>query len=309
MLDFNALAILVKVVELGSFTQAAEALGMTKSTVSRKVSDLERNLGVRLITRSTRSLKLTAEGERFYQSCLLAKDIMEQAEVEITAHQELIQGDLNVVMPVELGHQVLGPYINEFIKLHPHIRVHLEMSNREVDIIGEGIDLYAQVGTRKDSNLVSRLLTNSTRVVAASPAYLAETGMVQSPTDLRSPHRQVKVYNQAVKLLAWELFDKQGQSFSIDLPYQLRVNTITASLQACLDGLGIAVLPTFLCRPHFESGRLVQLLSNWQMPTVPISLVYANRTLMPKRLRTLIDYLVTRLNEDMQQGVSATRID
>jgi len=181
--------------------------------------------------------------------------------------------------------------------------VHLEMSNREVDIIGEGIDLYAQVGTRKDSNLVSRLLTNATRVVAASPAYLAETGTVTAPSDLRPPHRQVKVYNQAVKLLSWELHDEEGDVFNIDLPYRLRVNTITASLQACLDGLGIAVLPTFLCRPHFESGSLMQLFTDWQMPTVPISLVYANRTLMPKRLRTLIDYLVTRLSEDMQHGV------
>ncbi|MGF1680097.1 LysR family transcriptional regulator [Photobacterium minamisatsumaniensis] len=298
-MDLNAIAVFSQVVDCGSFTQAAEILDMTKSTVSRKVAELEQHLGVRLITRSTRSLVLTPEGESFYQSCCQMLDIMGQAELEVTANQDLVRGRLNVVMPVELGQQVLGQYINDFLKLYPHVTVHLELTNREVDIIGEGIDLYAQVGEMDDSSLVSRPLTLSARVLAASPTYLEQFGGITTPADLKPPHHQVKIYNKAVKLPNWHLM-QSGDAVSIDLPYRLRVNTITSSLDACLGGLGIAILPEFICREHFASGRLIKLLPEWDMPLVPVSLVYPQRKLMPKRLRVLVDFLVERFEDRMK---------
>lgn len=292
-MDLNTIAIFSQVVDSGSFTQAAENLELTKSTVSRKVAELEQHLGVRLITRSTRSLVLTQEGETFYQSCTQMLEIMSQAELEVSANQDLIRGRLNVVMPVELGHQVLGPTINAFLKAYPNVIIHLELTNRDVDVIGEGIDLYAQVGEVEDSSLVSRPLTASQRVLVASPAYLEQYGMVNSPADLVPPHHQIKVHNTAVKLPQWH-FIQSGDLVSLDLPYRFRVNTITASLSACLDGLGVAVLPEFICRTHLAEGHLVQLLPDWEMPLVPVSLVYPQRKLMPKRLRVLIDYLLAR---------------
>lgn len=305
-MDLNSVAIFAQVVEGGSFTQAADMLDLTKSTVSRKVADLEQHLGVRLITRSTRSLVLTPEGERFYQSCVQMLEIMSQAELEVTANQDLIRGRLNVVMPVELGHQVMGQFINDFIKLYPNVLVHLELTNREVDIIGEGIDLYAQVGEMDDSTLVSRQLTESVRVLAASPAYLEQYGQIQTPADLKPPHHQVKVYNKAVKLPNWHLMEDNGNTIIIDLPYKLRVNTITSSLSACLDGLGVAILPEFICREYFASGKLVCLLPDWNMPAVPVSLVYPQRKLLPKRLRVFIDYLVERFEQrDKEIGTAA----
>ncbi|GAL04501.1 transcriptional regulator LysR family homolog 4 [Photobacterium aphoticum] len=206
-----------QVVDSGSFTQAAENLELTKSTVSRKVAELEQHLGVRLITRSTRSLVLTQEGETFYQSCTQMLEIMSQAELEVSANQDLIRGRLNVVMPVELGHQVLGPTINAFLKAYPNVTIHLELTNRDVDVIGEGIDLYAQVGEVEDSSLVSRPLTASRRVLVASPAYLEQYGMVNSPADLVPPHHQIKVHNTAVKLPQWH-FIQSGDLVSLDLP-------------------------------------------------------------------------------------------
>lgn len=292
-MDLNTIAIFSQVVDSGSFTQAAENLELTKSTVSRKVAELEQHLGVRLITRSTRSLVLTQEGETFYQSCTQMLEIMSQAELEVSANQDLIRGRLNVVMPVELGHQVLGPTINAFLKAYPNVTIHLELTNRDVDVIGEGIDLYAQVGEVEDSSLVSRPLTASRRVLVASPAYLEQYGMVNSPADLVPPHHQIKVHNTAVKLPQWH-FIQSGDLVSLDLPYRFRVNTITASLSACLDGLGVAVLPEFICRTHLAEGHLVQLLPDWEMPLVPVSLVYPQRKLMPKRLRALIDFLLAR---------------
>ncbi|MEZ9290358.1 LysR substrate-binding domain-containing protein [Vibrio lentus] len=292
-MDLNAVTVFTQVVDCGSFTHAAEALNMTKSTVSRKLAELEQHLGVRLITRSTRSLVLTPEGERFYQSSMQMQEIMNQAELEVSANQDLIRGPLNVVLPVELGHQVLAQYIHSFLKEHPNVTLNLELTNREVDIIAEGIDLYAQIGELADSSLVSRYLTTSKRTLVASPEYLEQFGEIKTPSDLKSPFRLIEVVNKAARLPKWHLQLKGGESVLIDLPYQLRVNTITACLTACVDGLGLAVLPEFICREHFKTGRLVRLLPEYEMPEVSVSLVYADRQLMPKRKKVFIDYLLT----------------
>ncbi|MBU2898130.1 LysR family transcriptional regulator [Vibrio hepatarius] len=299
-MDLNAITVFAQVVDCGSFTHAADALDMTKSTVSRKLAELETHLGVRLLTRSTRSLILTPEGERFYQSSLQMLEILNQAELEVSAHQNLIRGPLKVVLPLELGHQVLGSYINAFLKQYPNVTINLELSNREVDMISEGIDLYAQVGELQDSSLISRPLTKSQRVLAASPEYLEEYGHIQSHQGLCSPHQMVDVFNRAVKLPKWHLISPEGKEpIQIDLPYRLRVNTITACLKACLDGLGIAVLPEFICREHFSSGKLIQLLPAYTMPEVAVSLVYTDRQLMPKRKEVFINFLLAAFKGDI----------
>ncbi|PMM42117.1 LysR family transcriptional regulator [Vibrio splendidus] len=292
-MDLNAVTVFTQVVDCGSFTHAAEALNMTKSTVSRKLAELEQHLGVRLITHSTRSLVLTPEGERFYQSSIQMHEIMSQAELEVSANQDLIRGPLNVVLPVELGHQVLAKYIHSFLKEHPNVTLNLELTNREVDIIGEGIDLYAQIGELLDSSLVSRYLTTSKRALVASPEYLEQFGDIKTPADLKPPFRLIEVMNKAARLPKWHLQLEDGESILIELPCQLRVNTITACLTACVDGLGIAVLPEFICRDHFQTGKLIRLLPEYDMPEVSVSLVYADRQLMPKRKKVFIDYLLT----------------
>ncbi|CAH6957437.1 Transcriptional regulator, LysR family [Vibrio chagasii] len=300
-MDLNAVTVFTQVVDCGSFTNAAEVLNMTKSTVSRKLAELEQHLGVRLITRSTRSLILTPEGERFYQSSLQMQEIMNQAELEVSANQDLIRGPLSVVLPVELGHQVLAKYIHSFLLEYPNVTMNLELTNREVDIIGEGIDLYAQIGELVDSSLVSRYLTTSKRVLVASPKYLEQVGPIHTPKDLKIPFRMIEVVNKAARLPKWELQLGDGESELIQLPSQLRVNTITACLTACVDGLGLAVLPEFICREHFKTGRLVKLLPEYDMPQVSVSLVYADRQLMPKRKKVFIDYLLTAFQSEKRK--------
>ncbi|OAJ93845.1 LysR family transcriptional regulator [Vibrio bivalvicida] len=296
-MDLNAINVFVQVVECGSFTQAAESLSMTKSTVSRKLADLERHLGVRLITRSTRSLVITPEGERFYQSSQQMLELLNQAELEVSANQDLIRGPLNVVFPVELGQQVLSKHIHRFLADHPHVTLNLELTNREVDIIAEGIDLYAQIGELADSSLVSRYLASSTRILVASPEYIEKFGQIDSHHDLKPPHQLVEVSNKGARFPKWHL-GLEDVSYQIDLPYQLRVNTITSCLNACIDGLGISVLPEFICLEHLNSGRLVRLLPDYIMPEVSVSLVYADRRLMPKRKKVFIDYLLDAFHKE-----------
>ncbi|KJY83486.1 LysR family transcriptional regulator [Vibrio galatheae] len=301
-MDLNAINVFAQVVECGSFTHAAEALNMTKSTVSRKLAELEQHLGVRLVTRSTRSLLLTPEGERFYQSSQQMLELINQAELEVSANQDLVKGPLNVVFPVELGQQVLSKYIHQFLLEYPHVSLNLELTNREVDIIGEGIDLYAQIGELADSNLVSRYLISSKRVMVASPEYLEKFGQVNSHLDLKEPHQLVEVFNKGARLPKWQLGLEKDFSYQIDLPYQLRVNTVTSCLNACIDGLGIAVLPEFICVEHFTTGKLERLLPEYTMPEVSVSLVYADRQLMPKRKKAFIDYLLEAFHTEHSQA-------
>ncbi|MFA0087836.1 LysR substrate-binding domain-containing protein [Vibrio sp. 10N.261.51.F12] len=296
-MDLNAVSVFTQVVDCGSFTHAAEALNMTKSTVSRKLAELEEHLGVRLVTRSTRSLILTPEGEQFYQSSLQMLEIMNQAELEVSVNQDLVRGPLHVVLPVELGHQVLASYIHGFLHEYPNVTMNLELTNREVDMIGEGIDLYAQIGELVDSSLVSRHLTASKRVLVASAQYLQEFGEVHTHQDLIPPHKMVEVFNKAARLPKWHLQPEGGELVQIDLPCQLRVNTLTACLTACIDGLGVAVLPEFICLEHFRTGKLIRLLPGYTMPEVSVSLVYADRKLMPKRKKVFIDYLLNAFQQ------------
>lgn len=293
-MDLNAVVIFTYVVNFESFTHAADALDMTKSTVSRKIDELERYLGVRLLTRSTRSLILTPEGHQLYQSAVHMMEIMEQSELEISANQDLIRGQLNVVMPVEIGHLFAGRFVNDFLKLHPHVNVDLELTNREVDIIGEGIDLYFQVGVMEDSTLISRPITQSKRALVASPSYLEENGHICCLDDLAPPHKKIKTVTKAVKPIPWQFSMNGSVVKTVDLPHQLQANTITSAMQGCLDGLGIAMLPEFMCFENIDSRHLIRLLPEYQMPIIPVSLVYTNRKLIPKRLKALVDFLLAK---------------
>ncbi|MCE4934015.1 MULTISPECIES: LysR family transcriptional regulator [Aliivibrio] len=291
-MDLNNITLLNQVVDSGSFTQAATNLGMTKSTVSRKLAELEEHLGVKLITRSTRKLGLTQEGEIFYQASVKVLDIMQQTELELTANQNLIRGHLNLAMPVEIGHNVMSDYINSFLKRYPEVSINLEMTNREVDIIGDGIDLYVQIGEINDSSLVARTIDFSERIIAASPEYLNNYGYIQTPEDLQAPHHQIRVVN-AVKVPNL-YFNQVDKAIRVNLPYRLKVNTVTACKSACLSGLGIASLPEFICREHINNGELVRILPDWDLPRVAISLVFPQNKLLPKRLRAFIDHVLER---------------
>ncbi|USR96806.1 LysR family transcriptional regulator [Aliivibrio fischeri] len=291
-MDLNNITLLNQVVDSGSFTQATTNLGMTKSTVSRKLAELEEHLGVKLITRSTRKLGLTQEGEIFYQASVKVLDIMQQTELELTANQNLIRGHLNLAMPVEIGHNVMSDYINSFLKRYPEVSINLEMTNREVDIIGDGIDLYVQIGEINDSSLVARTIDFSERIIAASPEYLNNYGHIQTPEDLQAPHHQIRVVN-AVKVPNL-YFNQVDKAIRVNLPYRLKVNTVTACKSACLSGLGIASLPEFICREHINNGELVRILPDWDLPRVAISLVFPQNKLLPKRLRAFIDHVLER---------------
>ncbi|MEH6530140.1 MAG: LysR family transcriptional regulator [Photobacterium frigidiphilum] len=288
--DLNTLEMFARVVACHSFTQAAAELEITKSTISRKIAELEKHLGTRLLTRSTRTLVLTKEGKTFYQSCVHIIELIEQTELEVMASHDLIRGPLNIVMPVEVGNGLLGRCMKEFMKLHPHVTIHLELSNRKVDLIAEGIDLKVQVGELDESSLIARTFHYSTRILVASPEYLAEYGTPIILGDLKAPHQQIK--NSSSIRTA-------DKNVLAGLPYRFNVNTINSLLEACLDGFGITFMPEFICKEHIVSGRLVHVLPDVYSAQIPVSFVYPERKLISKRLRAFIDFTIMRFEEEI----------
>ena len=292
--DLNTIAIFARVVERQSFTLAAAELELTKSTVSRKIAELERYLGIRLLTRSTRQLVLTAEGDAFYRSCSQILDVLKQSELEVTASHDLVCGTLKMVMPVEVGKGFFGDCIKAFMALHPNLKIHLELSNRKVDLIKEGFDVMIQVGEIEDSSLIVRTFHHSTRVLVASPQYIEQYGLPQSLADLKAPHQQIRMISSI----------RTGNKNVLEgLPYRFKVNTLSAALDLCLDGFGITYIPEFLCRNLITKGKLVHILPSLyasQVP-IPISFIYPERDLMPRRLRAFIDFTITRFQDEIER--------
>lgn len=288
-MDLNAALILVRIVDKGSFTAAAQELGMTKAMVSRRIAELERRLGVRLLYRSTRQLTLTEEGEQYYQRCSKAVDALTEAELMLSARQQEVTGTLKLAVPIETGQLVVGRMVAKFLQRYPAMQVELELTNRILDPISEGLDAVVRVGDMSNSNLAARRLWSTERLLCASPDYLARSSAIARPEDLLR-HERVAVSSGF--LASHWCFERDGREVLVDPPSRFRVNNITCAREAAKAGLGVASLPAMLCLEELERGELVSLLPEWQQPRVPIYLLFPERRLMPRKLRAFIDFMV-----------------
>ncbi|WP_421200386.1 LysR substrate-binding domain-containing protein [Aeromonas enteropelogenes] len=288
-MDLNAALILVRIVDKGSFTAAAQELGMTKAMVSRRIAELERRLGVRLLYRSTRQLTLTEEGEQYYQRCSKAVDALTEAELMLSARQQEVTGTLKLAVPIETGQLVVGRMVAKFLQRYPAMQVELELTNRILDPISEGLDAVVRVGDMSNSNLAARRLWSTERLLCASPDYLARSPAIVRPEDLLR-HERVAVSSGF--LASHWCFERDGREVLVDPPSRFRVNNITCAREAAKAGLGLASLPAMLCLEELERGELVSLLPEWQQPRVPIYLLFPERRLMPRKLRAFIDFMV-----------------
>ncbi|WP_439837466.1 LysR family transcriptional regulator [Aeromonas enteropelogenes] len=288
-MDLNAALILVRIVDKGSFTAAAQELGMTKAMVSRRIAELERRLGVRLLYRSTRQLTLTEEGEQYYQRCSKAVDALTEAELMLSVRQQEVTGTLKLAVPIETGQLVVGRMVAKFLQRYPAMQVELELTNRILDPISEGLDAVVRVGDMSNSNLAARRLWSTERLLCASPDYLARSPAIARPEDLLR-HERVAVSSGF--LASHWCFERDGREVLVDPPSRFRVNNITCAREAAKAGLGVASLPAMLCLEELERGELVSLLPEWQQPRVPIYLLFPERRLMPRKLRAFIDFMV-----------------
>lgn len=289
---FGALPVFIAVVENGGFSPAAEQLGISKSAVSKRITQLEADFGVKLFSRTTRKISLTEAGEHYYAHAVVAFNAAKDAEDSVAQLQGEPQGTLRINTPMSFGHLHIAPLIPDFLKRFPKIRIDMVMDDKVVDLVGGGFDLAIRGSDLEDSNLVARRLAPLNNSLCASPEYLAEHGTPLSPTQL-SEHNCL-AFSYSKDDIEWH-FTQDSQLYSVEVRGNYQVNNSEALRLAILSGLGIGRLPTFIAGPDIKSGRLIQLLPAYEMPGKSLYAVYPERQYLPAKVRVFLDYLIEKL--------------
>lgn len=287
--DLNELAIFVKVADEGTFTAAGRALGLPKSTVSRKVASLEERLEIRLIQRTTRKVALTDAGRRFYERCRSIIDAIGDAEREVGDLGEVPRGRLRVTGPLDFGEMALTQPVLAFTRKYPEVRLEFEVSQRVVDLVGEGYDLAIRIGSLRDSTMIARKLTSIDAAIVASPGYLEAHGTPKHPREL-SDHRMV-VFSPAPSAFQWHLHGPD-ETISLGVDGAITSNHFAVVRDAVLDGQGIAVVPSFAACEAIRDGRMVQILKEWKSDPSDVHAVYPTGRHLSPTMRAFIDHLI-----------------
>lgn len=285
-MELASLQAFIKVVQTGSFTRAADALHTQKARLSRVVSALERELSVRLLERSTRSLSLTEAGREFFErahAILASVDDARQAMQRIRGEP---QGTLRLTCGVEFGLVAVGGWIAEYLSTYPQVQVEADYSNRVVDIVHEGYDLAVRVGPLSDSSLAARRLGLLDYGLYASSEYVRRQGEPASPQELAA--HPLVVYAGAAQQGVWQL-TRGDDTYRVKLQPRLRVNTSLAAREALQRGLGIGLLPRRVAEPAGQPALLRRVLSDWAAPEVPVHAVFASARYLTPKVRAFID--------------------
>jgi len=293
--DLNEAVMFVTVVERGSFTAAARALGVPKTTLSRKIQALEDRIGSMLLKRTTRRIGLTESGQLYYAHCARLPRVLEDAEAAVVQLSGAPRGWLRVTAPYTLGMQIIVPLVPEFMARYPDVRLDMQLSNDVVDLVASDLDLALRVGALRDSLLVARPLARFSTHVYASPEYLARYGEPLVPADVVHHRALALSQHRHHGRYAWTLGDG-AQSEDLAIAPVIVMNEPSALRDAVLAGLGIALLPDRLAEPLEEHGNLQRLLPAWAGPDAELNAVYPRDRVLPPKVRVFIDFLVERLS-------------
>lgn len=288
-MDVNDVLIFVRVAQAGSFSQAAKQLKMPVSTVSRRIAVLEEQLGVPLLIRTTRSLKITEVGRTYLEHGRTIAAEIEKAEALATNLQSIPQGTLRITATPDFGNQFLGPILCDFLEAHPRVNVDVVLTERVVDLIAEGFDLAIRIGELEDSSLMSRKIGDLAMQLVASPTYLKRRGEPRKPADL-----------QQAECILFTGDDEEGRFVlrgpggvkPVRVPARLKSNNVQLVRDLALDGRGIAQLPVFLIAEDLDRGRLKPVLRECTYLTGPIHVVYPGQRFLLPKVRAFVDHLL-----------------
>jgi DNA-binding transcriptional LysR family regulator len=291
--DLPTLAVFAEVVERRSFTAAAAAVGLAKSAISRRIASLETRMGVRLLQRTTRLVSPTEEGRRLYQHC--ARLIAAARGADLVLSNAETGGPVRVSAPVAFAQLHLSAGVAEFLRRHPHATVHLDATDRVVDLVADGIDVAIRVGRLADSSLVARRLYSDPIVAVASPGYLTRCGAPRHESDA-GRHVWLRYSTQwfGGDRLPWTTRRATRERAA---GRQLVAGDAIVVCRAAVEGLGIAMLPSHVVAGEVAAGRLVRVLEHRVLPRIDVSLIHPAQRPMPARVRSLIDFLVTRFRD------------
>ena len=285
----------VALVESRSISKAAERMDIAVSAVSRRLKELESGLGVQLVQRTTRRMHITEAGEKFYRRCGRLLDDLEEAKHEASNTATALSGTLRIATPLSFGVAHLSPAVAAFMHLHPQIKIELDMSDRRIDLVEEGLDLAIRIGTLEDSSLMARKLASVRHVVCASPDFLNRHGIPSTPQDLSA--LPALCYGNLSQPDTWHYHDKDSKPGQVKVPMRMRANNGDALVEAAIAGLGVLCEPSFIVHGSVERGVLKPLLTDYQWNPMGIFAVYPQTKHMPTRVRAFIDFLVSSFGD------------
>jgi DNA-binding transcriptional LysR family regulator len=289
--DLNDLYFFAAVVEHGGFSAASRALHVPKSRLSKRVSQLEDGLGVRLLQRTTRKFVVTEAGERFYRHCQAMLAEARAATEDVAALRGEPSGLVRLSCPVSLAQSLLAPLLPAFLARHPQVQLRVLSSNRRVDVIGEGYDIAIRVRDKLDTDaeLVARSFGPKRVVLVASPAFLAEHGEPRSPQDLSTLPVLSSFEHEGEQ--NWELYDGNCAKTSVPVQPRLVCGEFRVLIDAAMQGVGIAWVPEQTCIEELRDGRLRVVLQDWGLPQGILHIVYPSRRGMLPAVRALVEFL------------------
>lgn len=302
MIDLNDLRVFERVAATSSFSAAGRALGLPKSTVSRNIARLEQQLGARLFQRTTRAVILTVAGEALRIRCV---ELMSRIDETVTYVESLAgepRGLLRVSAGIGFGINVLSRHLPEFLARFPHVDVSLDLTSRDLDLVADRVDVAIRMGPLPDSALVATRLGGVRRCLAAAPDYLGRHGRPLTPGDL-SAHECIEMPRGDGRMRTWH-FHRGGEMATVDVRNRVSVNDALTIHQLVRNGAGLGVLSAYLCVDDFAEGRLVPLLTDWEIAPIEVNLLFPSKRELSQTVRAFVDFMreVSVPNQHWQGG-------
>ncbi|WP_310386693.1 LysR family transcriptional regulator [Roseateles sp.] len=292
---FQATKLFVRVVDLGSFSKAADDFGIGQPSVTKLMAQLEKQLGSRLLHRSTHGVSPTEIGALYYEKCKLIAHHLEEAESVAMLMQSQVQGGLRISTTMDFGRRVLAPLTLRFLEINPKLNVELLFDDHLVNMVEQGIDVAIRMGRLADSTFGARYLGLNPWSLVAAPDYLARRGRPSSPAELATHAALVcsTVQNDS----RWHFSAAKGKAVTVQVSGPMRSNNKTALMEAACAGFGIAALPTYVVHESIKSGALVTVLDAWTLPTQEVHAVYPSPRMVPAKVTGFIEWLQGQLGE------------
>lgn len=289
----QAMRVFTRVVELGSFTKAADDLSLPRATVTYAIKELETRLAARLLNRTTRQVNATADGEAYYQRCVRLLADLEETESVFRHATVNPKGKLRVTMGSQAQHFVL-PYLPAFCERYPGIDLEIDIADRFVDLVRDGVDCAVRSGELRDSSLYGRRIAKLAQITCASPTYLARHGTPLHPDDLQHAHLAVNFFSsQTGRVMPFE-FTFDGEIRRQTLPGKIAVNGVEAYKSACLSGFGLVQMPRYAAEKELGDGSLVEVLPDFRPPVMPVSVLYPHQLQLTPRVRVFVEWVAER---------------
>ncbi|QNK03089.1 LysR family transcriptional regulator [Dyella telluris] len=288
----QAMRVFTRIVELGSFTRAADDLSLPRATLTHTIKRLEERLGAHLLQRTTRRVRPTRDGEVYYNHCVRLLTDLDAVEADFREAAMVPKGRLRIDLASSLARTVLIPALPAFVARYPQIELDIGTSDRFIDLVQEGVDCVLRAGDLPDSTMVGRRVANLSQATVASPAYVKRHGLPQTLADLQDGHVAVNWASPTTRRTTPLEFMVGRRMREVNLPAPITISGTEAYLACCEAGLGIAQFPRYRVESELKCGALIELLPSMPPPSFPISVLYPSQRQLPLRLRVFIDWMV-----------------